>query len=359
MIKLLSKIPGYRSFYYRGRPPLLPLNLTISLTGRCNSRCRTCNIWRTEKRAELSLAEYRKIFHSLGQAPEWLTMSGGEPFLREDIAGIVLAAVEITRPEIINIPTNGLLTDRIIEGVDRICRSAPGTELVINVSVDDIAEKDDEIRGVKSAYEKARKTFLGLKGLGHHNLTVGLHTVVSRFNIDHIEQVMDHLLSWRPDSYVTEIAEKRVELHTLDSDISPGNEEYLRVLRLLPAKLAKHKFKGISRLTQAIRKEYYALLAKEFSRENPVIPCFSAFSSAQIDPVGDVWNCCILALEMGNLRENNYDFSQIWFSPRAEAIRNNLKRSKCFCPLANAHYTSMMFHYPTLLKIGFRYLTGF
>ena len=57
MIKLLPKIPRYRSFYHTGKPLLLPINLTLSLTNRCNSKCRTCNIWQTENDVELTLDE--------------------------------------------------------------------------------------------------------------------------------------------------------------------------------------------------------------------------------------------------------------------------------------------------------------
>ena len=72
----------YRLFRATGWPKVLPFNYTVSVTARCNYRCATCRIW-AEPLPELSLAEYEKLFVSLGRSPYWVTFSGGESFLRD------------------------------------------------------------------------------------------------------------------------------------------------------------------------------------------------------------------------------------------------------------------------------------
>ncbi|MDY7039033.1 MAG: radical SAM protein, partial [Thermodesulfobacteriota bacterium] len=99
-----------------GFPRLYPLNLTVSLTYRCNSRCKTCNIYQKQV-SEFTLQEFEKTFQSIGSGPYWFTMSGGEPFLRKDIVDICKSAYENCHPKIINIPTNGILSDTISERV--------------------------------------------------------------------------------------------------------------------------------------------------------------------------------------------------------------------------------------------------
>ena len=42
-----------------------------------------------------------------------MTFTGGEPFLRKDLDEMVISAYRHCRPEVITIPTNGLLTDRV------------------------------------------------------------------------------------------------------------------------------------------------------------------------------------------------------------------------------------------------------
>jgi hypothetical protein len=75
-------------------------------------------------------------------------------------------------------------------------------------------------------------------------------------------------------------------------------------------------------------------------------------ASAQIAPNGDVWTCCIRAESMGNLREHNYDFGEVWRTAKADQLRRSIKNRECYCPLANAAYTNMLTHGPTLMKVA-------
>ena len=84
------------------------MNLTLSVSYRCNSRCLTCNVWK-KRVDDLTLDEYKALFAGLGSSLYWATFSGGEPFLRPDLIDIVIACYDRCRPAIINIPTNGLL----------------------------------------------------------------------------------------------------------------------------------------------------------------------------------------------------------------------------------------------------------
>jgi len=117
VLELLPKIIKYKIARATGLFLPMPINYTISLLYSCNSRCSTCNIYK-KKAKNLTLSEYRTIFKHLGKSPYWITFSGGEPFLREDIAEICKAAYDQCRPRIINIPTNGILTETIISQVE-------------------------------------------------------------------------------------------------------------------------------------------------------------------------------------------------------------------------------------------------
>ena len=73
------------------KPLALPVNLTLSLLYTCNSRCKTCNIWKKTAN-NFTLEEYEKTFQKFGKNLHWITFSGGEPFLRRDIGDIAIAA---------------------------------------------------------------------------------------------------------------------------------------------------------------------------------------------------------------------------------------------------------------------------
>ena len=68
MRKALTKIPVLQASYLTGRPLTLPVNITISVSYRCNSKCRTCDVWR-KPNDDLTLAEWDKVFASLGTSP--------------------------------------------------------------------------------------------------------------------------------------------------------------------------------------------------------------------------------------------------------------------------------------------------
>jgi MoaA/NifB/PqqE/SkfB family radical SAM enzyme len=338
-----------------GWPKKLPLNLTLSISFKCNSRCKTCNIYNKSSN-ELSLKEWKRIFKSVGKSPFWVTVSGGEPFLRSDISEIVCTLYDHCRPSIINIPTNGILMKQIPRIVEEIARYCKKTQIVINLSIDEIGERHDAIRGVRGNYAKALATFRRLKDLEKRNLSIGIHTVISKFNVTRIPEIYRHIRTLDTDSYITEIAEERVELDTINSGITPAYEDYARAVDFLASKLQEDHFSRVGKITRAFRLEYYKMVKQILKEHRQIIPCYAGFASAQIAPDGDVWNCCITAEPVGNLREAGYDFNNIWFSKKAEILRESIKKGECYCPLANASYTNMLHNLKMLLRVGLNFV---
>jgi MoaA/NifB/PqqE/SkfB family radical SAM enzyme len=334
-----------------------PLNFTVSVTYKCNSRCRTCNIYE-KKVPEFTLNEFDRTFRSIGRGPYWFTMSGGEPFLRKDIVDICGSVYENCGPKIINIPTNGILCDVIPEKVERIVKNSPGSQIIINVSFDEIGERHDEIRNVKDNFVKAKQTFTRLKALHLSNLTVGMHTVISRFNVNNFERIYEELNLMEPDSYITEIAEERVELGNAGRDITPSLDDYSKAVDFLSEKIRQKRHDGISGITQAFRLQYYDLVKRILKEKRQVLPCYAGHISAQISPDGELWACCIRAESMGNLREAGYDFRKVWFSRRAKEMRKHIRGKRCHCPLANACYTNMLVSYRTMAAVAGRIAAG-
>lgn len=355
MLKLAAAIP--RSWLFRrfGRPRILPYSLTLSLTYDCNARCRTCNI-HTREAEDLSPSEWNRVFESLGRSPFWVTFSGGEPFLRADLPEIVMALHGQCRPGVINIPSNGLLTGRITDAVSRILDGCPETPLVINLSVDDIGERHDELRGVPGNYHKVMETYAALRKLPAQQLTIGFHTVISAFNVERIPEIYHTLQALKPDSLITEIAEERVELDTVGCEITPAPEAYGRAADFLIGEMRKERWRRAGRVTRAFRMEYYRQVKQLLATGKQVIPCHAGCASAQIAPDGKVWLCCVKAEPVGSLRETGYDFGRVWFSEAADTARREVVRTRCCCPLANAAYTNILHHPGSLFRVALNWL---
>src|ERR1700740_2453025 len=144
---VLVRIPLFKLFRRFGWPELLPLNLTISPSPKCNSRCLTCNIW-MKRENELTIEEWDKVLASLGRTPYWFTISGGEPLMYPRVVELAQLVYRHCRPGVINIPTNGIL-ESISGRVEQIAESCPQSQLIINLSLDGLGAKHDHIRGVQ------------------------------------------------------------------------------------------------------------------------------------------------------------------------------------------------------------------
>jgi len=146
-------LAGYRLSHLTGRRPGLPVNLTISVTFACPSRCLTCGIWQNPVH-NLSLDEYVRLFPSFEKVPIWVTLSGGDQFLRSDLDKIVEHVRKDIEPKIINIPMNGVVTGLTFSLLPKIAEVSRGAQLVLNLSADEVGEAHDRIRGVPGNFAK-------------------------------------------------------------------------------------------------------------------------------------------------------------------------------------------------------------
>ncbi len=357
---LALQLPRYKLARGIGGQPPLPFNYTFSMTGFCNSRCLTCFIWERRSPNDLTLDEWTRIFQSLGDSPFWCTLSGGEPFYREDLVQIHDALIANCHPKIINIPTNSL-TKRVPDFVWDMAYKHPETKLVVNVSIDHCdPTKNDIIRGVPGHFKRALEVFNSLKQIQAPNLTVGIHTVISTLNIEDIPQIVEAFSDLAADQFISEVAEERLEMSHVNSDgslgalndsITPTAEQYAVAIESLTSRMRQAHWSGLSRITRAFRLTYYQNVIKNLRDRQQAIPCFAGYASCQVQYDGTVWPCCVEAVPIGNLRDNNYNFPEIWTSHQAKQARKRIRKELCQCPLANASYTNMLMHPSSILNI--------
>jgi MoaA/NifB/PqqE/SkfB family radical SAM enzyme len=348
----LLRVPLFKLYRRLGWPRMLPLNVTLSPSPKCNSRCLTCNIW-MKRENELTLEEWDRVLASLGQAPYWFTISGGEPMMYPHVVELTRLAYERCRPGVINIPTNAILPT-IPDRVERIAQSCPESQVIINLSLDAVGEKHDVIRGVPGNFKKFEQRLKQLLSLRSRltNLTIGIHSVVSVFSIGHLDELIAYADQSGADQFITEIAEPRVELDTVGLPITPEAGDYARAIDRLIAYLEGKRFTGMARITEAFRVEYYKLVKRILDEQDQVIPCYAGWVSAHIYADGTVWPCCVRADNLGNLRDHHYDFKAIWFGEAIQDARRSIAGKECHCPLANASYTNMLHDIPTLVRVG-------
>src|SRR5262249_24706837 len=133
-------------------------SLFLFVTSRCNSLCRTCFYFdKLNSRDDLTFGQIRRIAET---APPFrkLWLSGGEPFLREELADIVALFVHGNRVANVNLPTNGLLPHKLFPAVDRMLEVCPEVSIDLNFSLDGLANTHDAIRGVPNNFVRTIAT---------------------------------------------------------------------------------------------------------------------------------------------------------------------------------------------------------
>lgn len=354
-LPLLASLALYRAAHATGQIKPLPLNLTVSVTYSCPSRCLTCDIWQ-KKVDDLSVDEYGRIFPTLEEVPIWVTISGGDQFVRADLDEIALLIKRQINPKIVNIPMNGVITERIHTLLPRIAAHTQGSQLVLNLSVDEIGAEHDRLRGAPGNWDKllgVAELIRDLKRTYPH-VVMGVHTVISKHNVARIPEIAQEAKRiFQPDSYITEVAENRVELKTMDKAITPSPDEYRRAVAHLKQMIAERRsHHPTARLVESLRLEYYDLAARVLEEQRQVIDCYAGWASAHLAPDGNLWGCCVRAESMGNVRDYGYDFRTVWRGPEADAFRDSVRRKECACPLANASYTNLLLDAPSLARVS-------
>ncbi len=366
--ELAPKLAGFRMAYHGLAEPPAPINLTLSITNMCNSRCQSCDIWKiypAEKerlQEELTVPEIEAIFRKIGRV-YFFNISGGEPFLRKDIVDIVKAACVHLQPTVVHCPTNALspkrvaaLTEEILVGMKQW--GPPGVKFTIKPSFDGVGGFHDWVRGIPGNYDKLIETLELLRDLRqkHDHLRIGVGTVISTMNLEHLPEIIAKSKTFGVDTYISEVAEEREEMRNVQTGITPTEAQYTEAIR----EFRENTFErlkdadGLELLTQGMRHQYYDITRRWLRDRKQVVPCFAGISNAHISAYGDLWPCAILAgsKSLGNLKDVDYDFWKLWHSSRADEVRCGIKRGDCDCPLANQAYANMLMSPRAMARVG-------
>ena len=241
-----------------------------------------------------------------------LNITGGEPFLRNDL-GDILDVVRKKAKRVV-ISTNGFLTKTIME----VMKCHP--DVGIRISFDGIGDTHDRIRGVSNAHMRAIETLKGLKGLGIKDLgiavTISDHNakdLVPLFNLacEHGVELATAILhnAYYFHKEDNEIIDKRL----VEAGIKALMKEYLR------STSPKNWFRAY--FTRGIIDQMYGK-----PRE---LKCTMATDSFFIDPYGYVRPCNVMDMPFGNIREKS--FHEIWNSSEAEKTRQCVESCTVNC----------------------------
>lgn len=348
-----------RIFLKRG----LPLQLIFFVTSSCNLRCRHCFYWKEVQKpsqSELTFEEIEKIAKRSKLDLLWLSLTGGEPFLRPDLGEIAKAFCQNGRVINISIPTNGQLTKATFDSTKKILKFCPNTYILVSVSLEGPEGIHDQIRNCKGAFGKAIGTFQELKKLKTFpNFGLSIQTTFTSLNQDKLKEFYIFSRDKLEPDYINL---NLIRGNPADQNLKKVDIRYYEELVvLLKEDVKKGKWPyfnfPFSKLVLLKNFKVYEEIIKITKSNKYLSPCYSLNLSGVINEKGDVYPCELLnASKVGNLREKGYDLTKLWFSPKADQIRKRIKK-KCFCTYECALSVNKLFSPRFYAENLFRFFT--
>jgi MoaA/NifB/PqqE/SkfB family radical SAM enzyme len=287
------------------------LNGTVIVTYRCNARCTMCNRYKAPSRPdeEISLETIKKLPRMY-----FTNITGGEPFIREDLPDIVRELYK--KSDRIVISTNGYFTDRIIALAEEF------PKVGIRVSIEGLEQTNNEIRGLPDGFNRGYSTLKKLVEMHHPDVGFGM-TVQDRNAPDLVP--LYHLANDLHMEFATAslhnsfyFVEAKNIIH--DRPMVARNFEDL-INELLRSNEPKKWFRAYFN---------HGLINYIYGQPR-LLPCDMAFDTFFIDPYGDVMPCNGTKDKdvMGNLNEQSWD--ELWGSDQAEKVRNVVRHCDRNC----------------------------
>lgn len=287
------------------------MEAAIITTYRCNNKCVMCNIWKypTQKEEEIKPSVINKLPNL-----DFVNITGGEPFLRDDIGEIV--AIMRKKAKRIVISTNGYFTDKIID----VAKKNPC--IGIRISIEGLPKANDELRGRDDCFDHGLRTLLELQRVGIKDVGFGI-TVSDRNAKDILE--LYRLAKAMNVEFATAAVHNSYYFHKNDNKIA-RKDEVISCFSDLINELIKTK-----RIKNWFRAYFNYGLINYIKGNRRLLPCPAGDEMFFLDPFCEIRPCngldeCLLSESMGNLREQT--FNEIWYGEKAKKIREMVKN----CP---------------------------
>lgn len=338
-----------------------PIHLTFFVTRRCNLRCPFCFYLAGADRPpgdadELSADEVHRVCRSLGRLL-WVAFSGGEIFLRSDLAEISRLFYRHNQPAFMLYPTNGQMPGLIRDRSEEILRQCRNSVIVVKLSLDGLDGDHDALRRQPGCFEKTMRTYELLADLvgRYPHFELGINTVLCAENQEKIDGVIDFVRTLR-----------HAKTHTISlvrgrlADERYKNVEanrYAGAIRRLEQHLTGrtspiYRFRG-ARLKAAQDILQRRLILRTLLAQRRLTPCYAGRLNLVLTETGEVYPCELLTESLGNVRDSGYDVPGMLRSVRARRVTAAIRAGGCYCTHECYFLTNIFFNprwYPALLR---------
>ena len=306
---------------------------SIIVTYRCPMRCKMCDIWNNPTKPE---EEFKPELLKKLPKMRSVNITGGEPFVREDIEEIV--KILLTKTDRIVFSTSGYFSDKIIA----LAKEYP--QIGYRISIEGLSCKNDELRGRAGGFDKGLRTLLELRRLGIKDIGFGI-TVSNNNSADMLN--LYELNRNLKMQFATAPFHNSFYFHKYDNKVTNidevcGNFDEL-IQRLMKENSPKSWFRAFFNLG----------LINYIKGGRRMLPCEAGSENFFIDPHGNVLPCNGMEKScwfdtMGNLNDVE-TFDEIWNSEKAKAVREKVAHCPKNCWMIGSVSPVMKKYMPNIL----------
>jgi Fe-coproporphyrin III synthase len=311
----------------------LPL-VTLYLTERCNSRCVTCDYWRTG-RADVSLDSVRRLLPSLAQLQTRLVLiSGGEPLIHPEWAEIAQT-----------LRASGLQLWLLTSGLSLAKHARRVAQLFNSITVS-LDGTDPATYAAIRGLDAFDKVCAGIQACAAAGAPVGLRVTVQRSNYEQLPRFV---------SLARELGAREVSFLAVDvanPHAFGRSDDFTSDLALQPADLpvleeilcamerdcaADFRSKFIAESPRKLRQLHQYFAAVCGAAAYPPVRCNAPEFSAVIGVRGDVQPCFFISGPAGARVADDLD--SVLNSDSMLALRQNIRAgareecTRCVCSL--------------------------
>jgi AdoMet-dependent heme synthase len=285
----------------------VPLSVQLDLTYRCNERCVHCYLDHYDH-GEMSTAEILDLLDQMAAAGVfYLTISGGEIFMRRDFFDILQHAR--TRTFCIKLKTNGVMIGE--KDADRL-RDLGVESMQVSI-YSDRAEVHDAITKLPGSLARSIDAIRRLTARG---ILVIVANVLMKQNAQDYDGVraLAHALGAR---------------FVIDPTVTPMMDGDRSILSL---NVDETKLREVFQNETLVGKADDSCAASQSPSDDDLnaIPCSAGHTACYISPYGDLYPCVQFPLPSGNVRRQK--FVDIWrYSPQLAEVRSIRLRDMPVC----------------------------
>lgn len=312
-----------------------PIYIIQFITERCNAKCAHCFVDFKTAEDELSLQKIEKIASSSGPCLRNIGITGGEPFIRDDIFEI--ADIWYTNSSVtsLSLTTNGSMPSKI----ENFCKKASKKSIPVAflMSYDYIGEKHSEYRKLKDLHLKVIESYKIIKTFSK-NLSATFQITLTPDNVD---SALETYCYMRDVLKINNINCTMVRGKCADNASEQIKQKMASVYKNIQTQRSKdfnlYTIKGFDGLTltekllNAKNKVQWKYVLKSFETKKFITPCSAGNLFGVIRYNGNVTPCEIIETPIANLRDYDYDFMKLWQSKKAYKVKNEILKNKCAC----------------------------